>query len=151
MRRLLVMLLGLALIVGALDAPVAGAKKRQKKRTVETPYTEPAVGAAGLGVCFQGSSCVFVEPLPGERYVSIEIVDDLGLPVYASVIQDTSGDGNYLAVDDETVNICGQTEEPLKIEPSTVTVWVWRFPAAPPPCPGIASSGVVKTTFSAKP
>lgn len=151
MRRLLVMLLGLVLIVGALDAPIAGAKKRPKKRTVETPYTEPAVGAAGLGVCFQGTSCVFVEPLPGERYVHIEVVDDLGLPVHASVIQDTSGDGSYLAVDDETVHICGKTDKPLKIEPSTVTVWVWRAPGAPPPCPGAASSGVVKTTFSAKP
>jgi hypothetical protein len=149
-RRALAVLVGMTVLVGAFGPSGAHAKK-PKKRTVKTPYTEPAVGAAGLGVCFQGTSCAFVEPMPGERYVSVEIVDDLGLPVHASIIQDTSGDGNYLAADDETVHICGKTTEPLKIEPSTVTVWVWRGPGAPPPCPGMASSGVVKTTFSAKP
>jgi hypothetical protein len=135
--------------LGAFGFSGAEAKKPKKKtRTIEMPYTEPAVGAAGLGVCFQGTSCVFTEPLPGERSVSIEIVDELGLPVHASVIQDTSGDGNYLATDDETVHICGSTEKPLKIKPQTVTVWVWRGPGVPPPCPGIASSGKVKLTFS---
>ncbi len=149
MRKVLSILLGLGLLVGVIGASGAEAKKPKKKRTVETPYTEPAVGALGMGVCFQGTSCVFVEPMPGERYVSVEIVDDLGLPVSASVIQDTSGDGNYLATDDETVHICGETTEPLKIEPGTVTVWVWRGPGLVPPCPGLASAGVVKTTFSA--
>jgi hypothetical protein len=147
-RKLLTVLLVSAL-VGALGAPGAEAKKPKKKsRSIEMPYTEPAVGAAGVGVCFQGSSCVFTEPLPGERKVSIEITDDLGLPVHASVIQDTSGDGNYLAADDETVHICGSTEKPLKIKSQTVTVWVWRGPGALPPCPGLASAGKVKLTFS---
>ena len=144
------MLVGLILVAGALAAPGAEAKKR-KKRTVETTYTEPALGTAGVGVCFQGASCVFVEPMPGERRVSVKVVDELGLPVYASIIQDTSGDGNYLATDDRTVHICGSTTKPLKIEPSTVTVWVWQGPGAVPPCPGFASSGTVKTTFSAAP
>ena len=151
MRRVLTIVLGACLLAGALAVPGAEAKKPKKKRTIETPYTEPAIGAAGVGVCLQGQSCVFVEPGPGEKYVSIEIEDDLGLPVSASVIQDTSGDGNYLAVDDETTHICGATEEPLKIEPGTVTVWVWRTPGQAQPCPGIASAGVVKTTFSATP
>ena len=126
----------------------AGKAKKKPSRVVETPYTEPAVGTAGFGVCLQGSSCVFVEPMPGEKFVQIDISDDLGQPVFASIIQDTSGDGNYFAADDKTTHICGQTAEPIEIEPSTVTVWVWRGPGGPPPCPGIASSGVVKTTFS---
>jgi hypothetical protein len=149
-RRPLAVLVGLILAAGALAAPGAEAKK-PKKRTVETTYTEPALGTAGVGVCFQGSSCVFVEPLPGEKRVSVKVVDELGLPVYASIIQDTSGDGNYLATDDRTVHICGSTTKPLKIEPSTVTVWVWQGPGAVPPCPGFASSGIVKTTFSGAP
>lgn len=151
MRNMLAVLLGATLVVGVLGASGADAGKRKKKprqRTVEVPYSQPAVGTAGIGVCFQGSSCVFVEPLPGERSVSVEISDELGLPVYASVIQDTSGDGNYLATDDATTHICGETAEPIEIEPQTVTVWVWPGPGAPPPCPGVASSGTVKLTFS---
>ncbi len=150
MRRPLTIVLAASLLVGAFGTTDAGAKRAKKPRTVETKYTEPAVGAAGAGVCFQGSSCVFVEPLPGEKFVSIEIVDDLGLPVNASVIQDTNGDGNYL-IDDGVIHICGETTEPLKIEPGTVTVWVWRTPGLVPPCPGTATSGTVKTTFSTKP
>ncbi len=146
---------GLALLVAVLGTSDAEAKKKKKKprreRTVEMPYTEPALGTAGVGVCFQGSSCVFVEPAQGERFATVEITDDLGLPVYASVIQDTSGDGNYLATDDETVHICGSTTEPIEIEPSTLTVWVWQGPGVVPPCPGFASSGTVKVTFSNKP
>jgi hypothetical protein len=154
-RRALTVLVALILLVGALAAPGAEAKKRKKKpsrtRTVETTYSEPAVGTAGIGVCFQGSSCVFVEPVKGERYASVEITDEFGLPVYASIIQDTSGDGNYLATDDSTTHICGKTTEPLEIEPSTVTVWIWQGPGAVPPCPGLASSGTVTTTFSKSP
>lgn len=154
MRRAFGIVMTVALLVGALGIPGAEAKRKKKKprpRTVETPYTEPAHGTAGVGLCFQGSSCVFVEPIKGERYVTVEITDDAGLPVYASVIQDTNGDGSYLATDDATVHICGSTAEPIEIEPKTVTVWVWRGPGASPPCPGVASSGVVKTTFSKRP
>lgn len=154
-RRVVALVLGSALLVGVLGTSEADAQKRKKKprreRTIEMPYSEPALGTAGIGVCFQGSSCVFMEPARGERFVSVEITDDLGLPVYASIIQDTSGDGNYLATDDDTTHICGSTTEPLEIEPSTVTVWVWQGPGAVPPCPGLASSGVVKATFSNRP
>ncbi len=136
MRKVAAAAVGLSLLVGLPNISGAEAAKRKKKpprqRTVETPYSEPAVGTAGIGVCFPGSSCVFVEPAKGEQYVSVEIEDELGLPVYASVIQDTSGDGNYLATDDRTVHICGATDEPLEIEPTTVTVWVWRGPGLVP-------------------
>ncbi len=144
-----IILLALVLIGGTLGGSPAGAgSKKKRTRKVETAYTEPAVGTAGMGVCFPGSSCVFLEPLPGEKHVRVEVVDKLGLPVYASVIQDTNGDGSYLASDDRTVHICGKTAEPIAIKPGTVTVWVWQGPGANPPCAGFASSGVVRTTFS---
>lgn len=150
MRRTIGIALAVAVVAGVVTAPAVNANKRRRApRKVESTYTEPAFGAAGLGLCFQGTSCVFVDPLPGEKFVRVQIEDALGLPVPASVIQDTNGDGSYLATDDDTTHICGETEEPLRIEPSTVTVWIWRI-GIPNPCPGTGTSGTVTTTFSAK-
>ena len=148
MRRTSIVLLTIILALGVVATP-GGAAKKPRQRTVETPYSEPALGTAGIGLCFPGASCVFVEPMTGERYVSVEVVDDLGLPVYASVMQDTNGDGSWLATDDYTVHICGKSAAPIEIDPSlTVAVWVWQGPGVSPACPGLASSGVVKTAFS---
>ena len=118
MRRAFVVLVTTILALGVAAAPGAGAKKKPRQRTVETPYSEPALGTAGVGLCFPGTSCVFVEPMRGERNVNVEIVDDLGLPVYASVIQDTNGDGSWLSTDDYTVHICGKSAGPIKIDPN---------------------------------
>lgn len=151
MRRQIVGMLLLMLLVGSLVPATADAAKRKKsaRRVAKLPYTEPAYGTAGFGLCFQGSSCVMFPVLTGEKYVSIEIKDDLGTPVYASIIQDTSGDGSWLAHDDYTVHICGETPEPIEIEPGLdVTVWVWQGPGLMPPCPGVASAGTVKATFT---
>lgn len=141
---------GLVVAVACAGAVHAGAAKRAKpkKRTIEMPYAEPAVGAAGAGVCFQGSSCLFYgPPVAGEKHFSVAIEDDLGQPVPASVIQDTNEDGNFLVSDDLTVGICGVTEKPIEIEPGkAVSVWVWRA-GVNPPCPGTASSGTATATF----
>jgi len=120
---------------------------------MELSYAAPAYGTAGFGLCFQGESCLFYgAPAERERYFSVEIADDLGREVYASVIQDTSGDGSYLRHDDLTVDICGKTEEPIEIEPDApVSVWVWQGAGVQPPCAGTASSGTVAGTFSANP
>jgi hypothetical protein len=138
-----------ALCVGAVALPAEARKPRPQKRVIELPYAEAAIGAAGAGVCLQGSSCLFFgAPAPGERHFAVEIEDDLGQPAPASVIQDTNGDGNYLVTDDLTVGICGATEEPVELEPGKpVSVWVWRA-GATPPCPGTATSGTATATFS---
>lgn len=155
LRRVMVVGVMLALVAGALQAPAAGGKKKQRKarpRSIELPYSEPAIGTAGLGVCFQGSSCVFFSLLPKERYVSVEIEDDLGQAVYASIIQDTNGDGAYLRTDDLTVDICGATTEPVEVEPKkAMSVWVWQGPGVTAPCVGAASSGTVTATLSTTP
>lgn len=141
-----------ALLLGALFTP-AHAGKKPRPRKVEMAYSEPAYGTAGVGVCFQGSSCAFFgPPLPKEKFVSVSIEDDLGTDVYASVIQDTNEDGNFLATDDLTVNICGETTEPVEVElAKAVSVWVWQGPGIDPPCASAASSGVVTATFSSAP
>ncbi len=144
----------LALIVAAsVAAPASAGKSRKTKaRKMKLAYSAPAYGTAGLGLCFQGESCLFYGPPAGsERFFSVKIVDDLGTPVYASVIQDTNGDGSYLATHDLTVPICGETEEPIEIEPSQpVSVWVWQGPGVEAACPGLASSGTATGTFSSK-
>lgn len=155
MPRTIAVALTAALILGVTGLPAdagKGKKKKKKKikRVMELSYTEPAYGTAGLGLCFQGSSCLFYgPPAPKEKFFSVEIEDSLGQDVYASVIQDTNEDGSYLATDDLTVHICGATEEPIEIEPKKeVTVWVWQGPGLDPPCPGLASSGTATATFS---
>jgi hypothetical protein len=153
MPRTIAVSLTAALILGAVALPADAGKKRKKKRikrVMELSYTEPAYGTAGIGLCFQGSSCLFYgPPAPKEKFFSVEIEDSLGQAVNASVIQDTNEDGNYLATDDLTVHICGATEEPIEIEPKKeVAVWVWQGPGVNPPCPGGASSGTATATFS---
>ncbi|MDP9067531.1 MAG: hypothetical protein M3N53_04150 [Actinomycetota bacterium] len=141
--------LALVLVVGALASPAAGRGRKPKPRKLELTYSEPALGTAGFGLCFQGSSCLFFDLLPKERFVSVAIEDDTGMPVYASVIQDTNEDGSYLRHDDLTVDICGKTEKPIEVEPGKPTsVWVWQGPGASPPCPGVASSGTATITLS---
>lgn len=143
MRRLIGLL---AIGLAAVALPARAEDK--VTRTEAVTYADPAIGTAGIGICLQGDSCVFVEPEEGERYVSIEITDNLGLPVYASFIQDTTGDGSWLSTDDYTVHFCGKTPTPLAIVAKTVSVWVWATPGVLPACAGTASSGTVKVTFS---
>ncbi|MBA2725950.1 MAG: hypothetical protein H0U53_08175 [Actinobacteria bacterium] len=151
MRRLVAVVGLVALAAGSFGAPAGAAKRKAKPRVIEFPYTAPAYGTAGFGLCFQGESCLFYgPPAAKERSFSVEIEDELGREVYASVIQDTNGDGSYLRNDDLTVDFCGKTEKPVEIEPNKdVSVWVWQGPGVTSPCAGTASSGTVTGTFSA--
>lgn len=153
MRRSISVFLALTVFVavGGVSAH-AGKKKAPKPRTIELQYLQPAYGTAGAGLCFQGESCLFYgAPLKGERFFSVEIEDELGTSVYASVIQDTNGDGNFLVTDDLTVPICGATEEPIEIESGKeISVWVWQGPGIDAACPGGATAGTATGTFSAK-
>lgn len=150
MKKTIVVGLVVAVAGAAAGVPAEAAKRaKPKKRSVELAYTEPALGAAGAGVCLQGSSCLFYgAPAAGEKLFSVVVEDDLGQPVPGSVIQDTNGDGSFLVTDDLTVGFCGATDEPVEIEPGkAVSVWVWRAGASPP-CPGTATSGTATATFS---
>ena len=149
MRKTFVALSVASMLIGSLALP-AEAGKKAKPRKLQIEYVEPAYGTHGVGVCFEGSSCAFFgDPLGKERFVSVTVEDDLGTDVYATLIQDTNEDGNYLATDDLTVGFCGSTAEPVEIEPGKgVSVWVWQGPGANPPCAGGASSGTITTTFT---
>ena len=149
MRKTTVGIAITCVLLGAVSMP-AHAGKKTKPRRLELTYSEPAHGTAGVGVCFQGASCAFFgDPLGKERFVSVTVEDDLGTDVYASVIQDTNEDGSYLAADDLTVHFCGETAEPVEIEPDkAIAVWVWQGPGVDPLCPGGASSGKITATFT---
>jgi len=152
-RKLVALAAILATVIG-LSAPGSAAKKKAPKpRKMQLAYTNHAYGTAGAGVCFQGESCLFFGPPERkEKFFQVEIEDDLGGDVYASVIQDTNEDGNFLVADDFTVGICGKTTEPIELEPNkAVSVWVWQGPGADPPCAGTASAGTATAIFSAKP
>ncbi len=152
MGRRTALIVALVLVVGALGGPAAGRARKAKPRKLQLTYSEPAFGTAGFGLCFQGSSCLFFDLLPKEKFVSVALEDDSGLPVYASVIQDTNEDGSYLRHDDLTVDICGESEGPIEVEPGKPTsVWVWQGPGVAPPCAGVASSGTATIGLSTRP
>ena len=138
--------LGLALLAGLLVAPVEARKKPKKVvRTYEEPYEASSIGSAdATGTCVDTNGCVFLAVGPTERFLSIEIVDDTGLPVAATVGQDSNTGDQFV---DRVADICGKTEEPLAIQPSLpITVWIWALPSARLQCLGFGTTG----NFTAK-
>jgi len=145
MRKLIVVLLSAALATSALAAPGAAGKKKARKATAT--YDSPAIGSGdATGICSGANGCVEFPIGAKERAISLVIEDSSGLPVYATVGQDTDPSNNFT----ETIGrFCGATEEPFPVEPGIpVTIWLLALPGASPPCPGGATSGTVKATIS---
>jgi hypothetical protein len=149
MRRSLSILVTGALIAGSVAALPADAakKKKPKKRSVTATYDSPAIGAReATGICSGANGCATFIPGPKERSVVLDIKDALGTPVSITVGQDTDPSTATVEV---VARTCGGKTEAIPIQPSTtVTVWLWVAPGVNPPCPGVASSGSVKATFS---
>lgn len=124
-------------------------KAAQPERTVEAQYTRPAGALAG-GFCNtgDGGGCVEFDVLPGERFISVDIEDALGTEVFATVRQDTDGDG----MSDRGGAICGRSDKVIRIEPvreAPVRVTIWADPNLTDPfCTGGASFGTVTVTFT---
>jgi hypothetical protein len=145
MRKLLVVAAVAGLVVGSVASAEAGKKRAPKKttRVAEASYVAPAyfywapTGDNIGGVKFPTGA--------GETYVSVEISDDAGMDVSASVGQDPEGDNTVSATP-----FCTSTEEPVPIEPGLeVTVFVYVGPCtSPEPAPAFASQGTVEATFS---
>ena len=141
MRKVIAVMIGVTLLGGLLTAPV-DAKKKPKKvvRTYKEPYEASSIGSAdATGTCVDSNGCVFLAVGPKETFLSIEIVDDTGLPVAATVGQDQNPGDNFV---DRVADICGKTEEPLAIQPGLqVTVWIWALPSARLQCFGAGTTG----------
>jgi hypothetical protein len=145
------MFLALVLTAAAFGVPIADAKKAKKKSRMATSvYDSPAIGSGdATGICSGSSGCATFGIGPKETFISFEIEDALGLPVYATVGQDLNPDDQFT---DVVGKFCGTTEEPFAIQPGIeVLVWVWALPGANPPCPGAATSGTVTAKISNRP
>ncbi len=147
MRRLIVVVMSAVLAFGALTGPGTAGKKKIRKMTAT--YDSPAIGSGdATGTCLGSNGCVEFPIGAKETSISMKIEDANGLPVYATVGQDTDPGNNFV---EAVGRFCGATEKPFKIEPGvTVIVWLWALPGASPPCPGFASTGSVTATITGK-
>lgn len=148
MRKVIAVVVGLTVLSGLLTVPVEAKKKPKKvERTYKEPYEASSIGSAdATGTCVDTNGCVFIAVGLKETFLSIEIVDDTGLPVAATVGQDRTAGDNFV---DRVADICGKTEEPLAIEPGLqVTVWIWALPSARLQCFGFGTTGELTAKLS---
>lgn len=153
MKKAIAVALSLGLLAGALAAPAEAGKNKKKKkskkvtRTAEGSYANPAIGIPGVvGTSSAGGAAEF--PLgPEERFVSIEITDDGGQPVTATLSQDSDPSTPSWEI---FATICGATDEPIEVLPAVaIRVSVYTSPGPEQPtCTGPATSGTIKGTFS---
>lgn len=152
MKKTIAVALSIGLLAGALVAPAEAAKKKKRTpkkvtRTAEGTYANPAIGIPGVvGTSSAGGAFEF--PLGAkEGFISIEITDDGGQPVTATLSQDSDPSTASWEI---FATICGATEEPLEVLPGVaVRVSVYTTPGPEQPtCMGPASSGTIKGTFS---
>lgn len=115
MRRTIVGVLVVSLALATFTVAEAG-KKKQKPRKFKSAYTCPCgVQVLGIGPGFASGNQggVTIPTLPSEKFISIKMTDDSGLPVYFSAAQNLEGDDNIYETD--LGDGCGKTEEPLSI------------------------------------
>ena len=153
-KSLIVTALAASLMLAALS-PAFGdetrTKKRQRRveRTEEAAYTAPAPAVHGPGGSFFAGACHHEErvgcvafPIESnrDRFVSIEVVDQSGLPVHAVVLHPETR---------ETVaEFCGKTAKPIFL-PAISEVDVWLLAGAcPAAAPSVVTAGRVTATFS---
>lgn len=145
MRRYLAVLLAIGVLAGMMGAP-ADAKKRKKAkvREVLVTYGQPAIGVGGVGGGCSG--CPGVATASNETFAIVQITDDLSPSGYVTLNYDSDGDG----IQDLGPGICGETPEPIAVEPATAyTAWPW---IAGIDCPGASStSGTIRVLLSSDP
>lgn len=149
MRRSLVVCAVLALVASAfVTEAAAGGKKKRERRTVTAEY----LGFSGFRGAYEGScdaepvACVSFPIEKGERFVSVEVTDGAGMPVWASVYVYGYTDGH-----DPHEHVCGASESPLELLKGLdrlVVVMTQTTGGATNPCIGPATAGSVTATFS---
>ena len=136
----------MGLIVGSLGAAQAR-KPARTERVVRGEYIA-SLSTTGIGVTWQ-SPAGSVSEVPftleaGEKYVSVEIVDDSGHPTAGCIQFDTDGDGSS----ENIYEFCGATEKPVTVNAGEIEVRVATGVCGPDNQPVIATSGEVIATFS---
>ena len=166
MKKSLTVLLSFALLVGVVAASPAEAGKKKKKkaapapivRTVELPYscpcgfswgTEVPVVGSGVGFWLAGGTFGGGPLATGseEKFVGVEVVDQLGQSVSVSLGQDVDGDG---LSEEDLGAVCGKSDGPLEVVApgSEVSAFVYEGLCMDGTTPSIATTGVIKFTFS---
>lgn len=136
MTRLTAASLAFGLVISGASTAVAAPKaKPPRVRVVDVAYSSPSAWYAGP--CL---SCPDVSMRSWERYVSVEVIDDVSGTGHLDVIWE--GEGHPELV------VCGETEKPTEVPPgSELTMYPWAHPGDA--CPtGFTTSGVVRFTFS---
>lgn len=141
-----------AMLVAPMEAGAAKKKKAPKPRVYETTYTCPCgVQANGQGPAWRlgtGEGGVQIAVASNEKYLSLELTDDSGLPVFFSINQDVDGDGTLYEY--ENGQACGKTAEPVELQPgAAITVFIQSGTCDGGP--GLATGGTLKATLSATP
>lgn len=148
MKRFLMVALVGSLLVGSVCLPAQARKKPKRvQRTAEGHYGNPAIGVPGVvGVTTAGGAVTF--PLKAsEAFISVEITDDSGAPVMATLSQETDPDNTGW---DIFATICGTTDQALEVVPGQevrIAVYTTSGPSRPT-CAGPATAGDVKVTLS---
>lgn len=152
MKKVVVLLAALALMVASLGG-VADAKKKKKKkkppqrieRVVEFEYVCPCPGFIQLGSLTGGDPNLGGGPVAvgAEELYLTGVAEDLsGTAITVDINQDTNGDG----FNDAVGSFCGETEEPIPINPG---LEMRIFVGDPATCPGsIALGGTITFTLS---
>lgn len=154
MRRIVALTMILGLILGAVATAEAGKKRKPKRTTrvmreVEVTYDGPAVGvgAAGVGACFVAlNSCGNVAIGPDDRFMEVEVTDASGTAVQLDLGQDT--DEATVGTEVDLGTICGASNEPIAIQAPGVPITTFPWAFGSPDCPGVATTGTIKFTFS---
>lgn len=151
--RILATLIVVVFALSATAGPVnAGKGKKKKKKRVERVEERDYVGWSGVrgaaeGECFgEPAGCVVFPIEKGEKFVSIEIADAAGEPVWASVYI-----YGYSAPGDSHEHVCGASDRPFRLGPGVeelVVIVTQTSGGATNPCAGPATVGTVTATLS---
>ncbi len=144
LRNCFILFALISVLVGSAAPSIA---KKRTTRTDVVNYEAPAAGGHQFAgsVCYGGlnAGCVEIVLQPGDKFVSIDIHDDLGEDVAGRLRQILNvGQG-------PPVNFCSSTEEPIKVHPRAQSLYVWVFEGA---CqdntPSVVTQGTITATLS---
>jgi hypothetical protein len=158
MKKSIVTLLVLGLIFGSLIGSAEAKKKKKIKKPVKVTveasgtYQTPTLGVIGACAQTDAQGCVaFGAPAADLSYISVNITDQSGLPVNASIQQETGVNEAGVPQDSLIQAFCGKTDAPVAIDPS-LEVHIWVEDTPNPDCaPSAATTGTVDLTFSNMP
>lgn len=157
MKRFVCMVL-LGCILLSMPASSAAKKKgpARKERVVELSYASPGIGISTgtkhWGRPLGSPDAYQIELEPGERYVTMEVIDASGQPVAGRFDQEGLSYGGYSAINRPYGGVgafCGAHSEPVKLLKRSPITAIYLFNGV---CedgtPSVMTSGTVKITLS---